>query len=126
MNFPRYETEQISEHDWYIFDTNIRNLPVVYYLYFSHVRNGYYNYQVVLTRYDGIQAAFDEYPVFEKELFSTFLYVEPSLLNVVASSMLFLLQSMSIENPEPLCLYFGGMTNSNVVKLPKLPDYLIN
>lgn len=117
----RYEIDLTGDLEWSIFDPEVRNDPIVHFMYVFKVAHPHFNYQLVLTAYDGVQASLLGHRVFPIELYSTFFYCVDHQLEEFLNSILHSVQSTTIENPIELAYYFGGHVLSSPVRVARLP-----
>jgi hypothetical protein len=103
----RYSLDRISNYEWVIFDKTKMGTPIVYMLYIVPL-SGIYNYQLVLSSYDAIEAANTTWVTFGPELYSTFFYSVPEGIETLVNSVLYLLVNSEIDNPIELAHVFGG------------------
>jgi hypothetical protein len=116
----RYSIDRIGELEWVLFDREKAGTPKSYALFLVPLEKGVFNYQLILTTYDAIEAATSSIPVFTEEIYSMFFYsiaegVEPLILN-----LFYALQAMDIDNPQELVYFLGGTVRSKSMKAPTI------
>jgi hypothetical protein len=116
----RYSLDRVGELEWVLFDREKAGTPKTYALFLVPLPKGIFNYQLILTTYDAVEASSTLMPTFTEEIYSMFFYsieegVEPLVMNLFYS-----LQSMDIDNPLELVYFLGGTVRSKATKAPTI------
>lgn len=118
---PTMTVDRVDEDsfEWQIFLGKDKGTPTVYLLYADEVVLPHYNWQIVLTKYDGIEAAEADKltPVLQEELFSTYVYVDgEERLEELMAEMIECLEGSVINCPVEMAHRYGGMIRGLPVK----------
>jgi hypothetical protein len=118
-NETRYTIDRVGTYDWHIIDGKDGQSPRVYFLYAAALEAPLLNCQMVLTSFDGAQALNNGWPTFEREIWSTRLYVENGERAIqLAYEIYETLDDAEIQDPLELVYIFGGTVGSRDVICP--------
>lgn len=117
----RYLVDQVGPLEYSVFDTQKPSDPTVYTLFIVPVKHKWYNYQAILTVYDA-SAVEGQWPQFQRELYSTFLYADRLAILQLGRQILSCLQSYDVEDPVELSYFFGGVVNNRVPIISGRPN----
>lgn len=117
----RYEMDEVEDFDYAVFDRQLQGQPVVYRLFAIPIQNGWNNYQLTLTVFDASVTPEEELVQFERELWSSQMYLDEQGLLSICERILAYLQSCEIESPVELAYVFGGTVN-NVTPMYPAPS----
>jgi hypothetical protein len=116
----RYSLDRVGESEWVLFDEMKRGTPQAYLLFVVPVKNRAFNYQLVLTAYDAVEAGNSPIPVFTEEIYSVFFFSVPEGVEPLVMNVFYALQGMDIDEPLELAYHMGGTIHSEGVKAPTI------
>jgi hypothetical protein len=119
---PRYIIDRVGDEDWQIFDTRVQGTPTIYLLYVAKVESVLANYQLILTVYDGAEAAFATCPELQTELYSMHFYSSTGVDELVDQVFDVLNSVTDIDYPLELAIAFGGFVKSKNVVSAKMKE----
>jgi hypothetical protein len=123
MYDPRFIVDETGENEWQIYDAEVQGSPTVYMLYVLPVVRPPFNYQIILTVYDGATAAFTTMPELQAELWSVHFYSRRGIVLMMEDVFDVLLNNVvDINNPLELGFAFGGLVKNNRVVSAKMHD----
>ena len=109
----RYNVDKAGDFDYVIFDTQNRG-QLVYVLFVVPIVHPWYNYQVVLSVFNAATNASANYPQFERELWTSHMYLDEMGMSGICARILTCLQNYEIECPVELSYLFGGQVNGRI------------
>lgn len=115
MIVPRYAIDRVGNLEWAIFDSTKNAQPTVYMMYIIETV-GMFNYQLIMTSYDAIEAARTLIPVLDPEIYSVSFYSLPEGLGTFVYNVINVLLDSDIDNPVDLAYFFGGMIRSQTMR----------
>lgn len=120
---PRFIIDETGDLEWQLFDTEVQGTPTVYMMYVVETVRPPFNYQIILTVYDGATAAYTTMPTLEEELWSVHFYSRTGVVPFLDDVFDVLLNNVvDVNNPLELALAFGGLVKNKRVVSARMHD----
>jgi hypothetical protein len=120
---PRFIIDLVADLEWQIFDVEAQGTPTVYLMYVIPVACPPFNYQLILTVFDGAAAAETTVPELHDELWSVHFYSgsgPEQFMDEVFDVMFNYLED--IAHPLEFALAFGGLVKNKRVVSARMSD----
>jgi hypothetical protein len=103
----RFDVTRVTPLDYLLFDLHAEGEPIVYWLFMVGIEHKWYNWQVLLSRFDPSGRTIS-YTQLDREIWSTMLYTDMEGLAGICPRIISLLEQLDLNYPVELTYTFGG------------------
>lgn len=117
--------DRISDYEWQICDFASGVQPATYLLMANKIEGDKFvntNFVLVECDCDNFDTAFEDYQVFQREIWSTSMFLADDInYEAFTQHLLGIIPDVKLSNPIELAFMFGGKVHHKEVQVPPMP-----